>query len=82
MENRNRVHGQTWSYPVAPLVRVEVEKEDYIAIVTFLKGQGVSNIFCSDKAVWLPASCKEAIEAVESLFPVRVISACPAARAA
>lgn len=82
MEKRNRLRGQAWSYPVAPLVRVEVEKKDYIAVVTFLIGEGIANIFCSDNAVWVPASCKEAIKAVESRFSVRVVSVCPANRAA
>ncbi|TSK09142.1 MAG: hypothetical protein FPO08_07565 [Geobacter sp.] len=82
MEKKSSLRGLAWSYPVSPLVRVEVEKADYIAIVRFLMGEGIANIFCSDNAVWVPASCKEAIKAVESRFSVRVVSACPTNRAA
>lgn len=75
MEKRFR--GRAWNYPVAPLVRIEVQRKDYIAVVTFLNDRGTRDIFCSDKGIWLLSTDVEAIQAVKDRFTVHVVTTCP-----
>lgn len=67
MQERNR-KGRAWNCPVAPLVRIEVHRKDYLALAELLTEHGTRDIFFSDGGIWLPMADDDALKALQAYF--------------